>query len=180
MVKVYKIPKAEGKVKAELVFTRAHNNKMGERTHFFTQTGGNFCHFSAQGVWRQPALEDSKRDKAIPRQDSHLQPLGKQAGMLIISFLQLLGAHKGHKLQGSRSHLLLGEVQQDILAPPHPRLMLQCCPYVPSLSPGFPVTASTGTAVASSCSSGYSQHGNICMPALEGPSPAEELLGHLQ
>lgn len=70
MGKVYKIPKAGSKVK---VFTRAHSNKMGERIHFFTQTEGNFCNLSAQGVWRQTASEGSKRDKAIPRQDSHQQ-----------------------------------------------------------------------------------------------------------
>lgn len=65
----------------------------------------------------------------------------EQAGVSIIPFLQLLGAHKGHKLQGSQSHLLLGAVPQDILAPAHPRLMLQCCPCVTPVSPGFPVTA---------------------------------------
>lgn len=61
--------------------------------------------------------------------------------MLIIPSLQLLGAHKRHKLQGSQSHLLLGEVPQDILAPSHSWLILQCSPYVTSLSPGFSVTA---------------------------------------
>lgn len=73
MIKVSKIPKAGGKMKAELVFTRAYSNQMGERTHFFTQTGGNFCNLSAQGVWRQIASVGLKRDKAIPRQDSHQQ-----------------------------------------------------------------------------------------------------------
>lgn len=56
-----------GKVKAELVFTRAHNNKMGKSTHFFTQMGVNFCNLLAQGGWRQTALVGSKRDKTVPR-----------------------------------------------------------------------------------------------------------------
>lgn len=36
-IEIYNIPKEEGKVKIELVFTRAHSNKMGKSMHFFTQ-----------------------------------------------------------------------------------------------------------------------------------------------
>lgn len=46
-IKIYNIPKEEGKVKIELVFTRAHSNKMGKSMHFFTQRGVNFCNLSA-------------------------------------------------------------------------------------------------------------------------------------
>lgn len=42
VIKVYKIPEAGRKVKAEPVFTTDHSNKMGESTHFFTQMGVNF------------------------------------------------------------------------------------------------------------------------------------------
>lgn len=66
-VKVYEIAKAGGKVKAELVFTRAHNNKMRKSTHFFTQMEVNFCNLLAQGAWRQTASVGSKRDKTVPR-----------------------------------------------------------------------------------------------------------------
>lgn len=92
---------------------------------------------SAQGVWRQTASVGLKRDKAIPRQDSHQQTLGGTGRDADNPILQLLGAHKGHKLQGSQSHLLLGEVPQDILAPQ----AAAAVPYVTPLSPGFPVTA---------------------------------------
>lgn len=72
-IKVHKIPKAGGKVKVELVFTRAHNNKMGKSTPFFTQMGVNFCNLSAQGMRRQTASVGSKRDKTIPGQEAHKQ-----------------------------------------------------------------------------------------------------------
>lgn len=47
-VKVYEIAKAGGKVKAKLVFTRAHNNKMGKCTLLYPN-GSELLQFVGTG-----------------------------------------------------------------------------------------------------------------------------------
>lgn len=99
----------------------------------------------------------------------------EEAGMPIIPFLQLLGAHKGHKLQGTRATWSWARSHGTFWHLPTPGWCCRCCPWVTPLSPGF-----QGQLCPSSCCSGFSHLGNTWMPALKGPSPSEELLGHLQ